>query len=128
MHYVDRGKRDKPRLSTDSKELYNCKPNWVVYSEFEEIFLKWLDALDWSTIADISDTASLKKKMEEEVAELQLSISRAEAKIKTLVDAFVALSSPAAALNDRMRELESQVAADKVQLESAEGRLADARN
>ena len=127
MYHSDRGKRDRPRLISNSKEVYGSKPNSVVYADFERAFLTWWDALDWSTIADIAASDAIKK-MEKEVAELQLSISRAEAKIKTLVDAFLTLSSPAAALNDRMRELESQVAADKVQLEREEGRLTEARN
>ena len=55
---------------------------------------------------DVADTERIKKS-EEEIAELQLSITRSEAGIQ--VDALLNLSSPAVALNDRLMKLESQI-------------------
>ena len=60
---------------------------------------------------DVADTESIRKS-EEEMAELQLSITRSEAQIQILVDALVSLSAPAVALNDRLLKLESQAKAD----------------
>jgi hypothetical protein len=45
---------------------------------------------------DRADTEAIRKS-EEEIAELQLSITRSEAQIQILVDALVSLSAPAAA-------------------------------
>jgi hypothetical protein len=72
--------------------------------------------------ADVADTERIRKS-EEEIAELQLSITRSEAGIQ--VDALLNLSSPAVALNARLLKLESQVEADKAQLIEAESKNRD---
>jgi hypothetical protein len=90
MHYSDKGKRDRPRLRTNSKDVNGVTPN-SLYSKFEKAFLSWLDALDWSTVIDVADTEGIKKS-EEDIDNLQLSIARSEAQIQILVDALVNLS------------------------------------
>jgi hypothetical protein len=127
MHYGDKGKRDRPRLRTNSKDVDGATPNSVTYAKFERAFLSWLDALDWSTVIDVADTESIKKS-EEEIGELRLSIARSEAQIQILVDALVNLSAPAVALNDRLLKLESQVESDKAQLENSQAQLIEAKN
>jgi hypothetical protein len=57
-------------------------------------FLSWLDALDWSMVIDVANTETMKRS-EEDIAKLQLSITRSEAQIQILVDALVNLSAPA---------------------------------
>ena len=76
---------------------------------------------------DVADTESIKRS-EEDIAELQLSIARSEAQIQILVDALVSLSAPAAALNDRLLKLESQVKTEKAQLEDSQAQLIEAKN
>ena len=76
---------------------------------------------------DVADTEAIKRS-EEEIADLQLSIARSQAQIQILVDALVSLSAPAVALNDRLLKLESQVEADKAQLEFSQAQLIDAKN
>ena len=71
---------------------------------------------------DVADTERIRKS-EEEIAELQLSITRSEAGIQ--VDALLNLSSPAVALNARLLKLESQVEADKAQLVEAKNKNRD---
>jgi hypothetical protein len=55
---------------------------------------------------DVADTERIRKS-EEEIAELQLSITRSEAGIQ--VDALLNLSSPAVALNARLLKLEARL-------------------
>ena len=126
MHYDDKGKRDRPRLRTNSKDVNASTPNSVTYANFEKAFLSWLDALDWSTVIDVADTESIRKS-EEKIAELRLSIGRSEAQIQILVDALVNLSSPALALNERLLKLESQIETDKAQLEDSQAQLLEAK-
>ena len=76
---------------------------------------------------DVADTERIRKS-EEEIAELQLSITRSEAQIQILVDALVSLSAPAAALNDRLLKLESQVKTEKAQLEDSQAQLTVAKS
>jgi chromosome segregation ATPase len=76
---------------------------------------------------DVADTERIRKS-EEEIAELQLSITRLDAQIQILVDALVTLSAPAAALNDRLLKLESQIERDKAQLQDSQAQLIDAKN
>ena len=42
MHYGDKGKRDRPRLRTNSKDVNGATPNSVIYAEFEKAFLSSL--------------------------------------------------------------------------------------
>lgn len=72
---------------------------------------------------DVADTERIRKS-EEEIAELQLPITRSEAGIQ--VDALLNLSSPAVALNDRLLKLESQVKTDEVQLANSKSQLTEA--
>ena len=74
---------------------------------------------------DVADTERIRKS-EEEIAELQLPITRSEAGIQ--VDALLNLSSPAVALNDRLLKLESQVKTDEVQLANSKAQLTEAKN
>ena len=127
MHYDDKGRRDRPRLRTNSKDVNASTPNSVTYAKFEKAFLSWLDALDWSTVIDVADTESIKRS-EEDIAELQLSIARSEAQIQILVDALLNLSSPAVALNDRLLKLESQVKTDEAQLANSKAQVTEAKN
>ena len=76
----------------------------------------------------MSRTPKPLERLEEQIAELQLSITRSEAGIQILVDALVTLSAPAAALNDRLLKLESQVKTEKAQLEDSQAQLIDAKN
>jgi septal ring factor EnvC (AmiA/AmiB activator) len=99
----------------------------VAYAKFEKAFLSWLDALDWSTVIDVTDTESIRK-IEVEIAELLLSIARSKAQIQILVDALVTLTAPAAALNDRLLKLETQVKTDKAQLEDSQAQLTEAKS
>ncbi len=81
MHYGDKGKRDRPRLRTNSKDVNGATPNSVTYTNFEKAFLFWLDALDWSTVIDVADTEAIQRS-EEEIADLQVSVVRSEAQIQ----------------------------------------------
>jgi DNA invertase Pin-like site-specific DNA recombinase len=127
MHYRDKGKRDKPRLATISKEVDGTPGNSITYAPFEKAFLNWLDQLDWTEIVDITDSSEIAK-IEGEIAALNLQIGRTETLIQTLVDQLLLLSSPAAALNTKLLQLEAKVAADKGTKEAADKRLAEARN
>lgn len=68
MHYGDKGKRDCPRLRTNSKGANGSTPNSVAYPKFEKGFLSRLDALDWSTVIDVANTESIRKS-EQQIAE-----------------------------------------------------------
>jgi hypothetical protein len=127
MHWRDKGKRDKPRLLTNSKDLDGTKPNSVVYADFEKAFLNWLDQLDWTEIIDIADSSEIKQ-LEEEVSIFDLQISRAETERQKLVDIILTLSTPAKALNERLLNLEARVASDRTAKESSEKRLTNAKN
>jgi hypothetical protein len=83
----------------------------------------WFDALDWTTIIDISDATDIKK-AEEEIATFDLSILRTEGRIQTTLDLLVDTPSPA--LKTRLLKLEETLAADKAARESAAKRLSDA--
>jgi DNA invertase Pin-like site-specific DNA recombinase len=127
MHWRDKGKRDKPRLVTNSKEINGTTPNTLPYAPFEKTFLYWLDQLDWTEIIDIADSSDIKQ-IEEEVSTFDLQIARAETERQKLVDIILTLSTPAAALNERLLNLEARVASDRTAKESAEKRLADAKS
>ena len=125
MHYTDKGVRDRPKLRTASKDINGATPNFVVYADFESAFLTWFDALDWTTIIDISDATDIKK-AEEEIATFDLSILRTEGRIQTTLDLLVDTPSPA--LKTRLLKLEETLAADKAARESAAKRLSDAKS
>jgi DNA invertase Pin-like site-specific DNA recombinase len=127
MHYSDKGKRDRPRLVTNSKEINGTTPNSIIYADFEEPFLYWLGAVDWSTIIDAADTEGIKK-IEEEVARLNLSIARTREKSETLTDYLLTLTNPAALLNERLLKLENDEASLKTELENAEAGLEEAKS
>jgi DNA invertase Pin-like site-specific DNA recombinase len=126
MHYSDKGKRARPRLVTNSKDINDTKPNSVLYADFEEPFLSWLGAVDWSTIIDAADTEGIKA-IEEEIASLNLSITQTRTKSETLTDYLLTLANPAATLNERLLKLENEEASFKTDLENAESRLVEAK-
>jgi DNA invertase Pin-like site-specific DNA recombinase len=125
MHYSDGGKRDRPRLITNSKDIIGATPNSIIYADFEEPFLYWLVAVDWNTIIDPVDTEGLKV-IEEEIASLNLSIDRTRAKSERLTDYLLTLPNPAATLNDRLLKLQDEEAAFQTELKSTEARLDEA--
>jgi DNA invertase Pin-like site-specific DNA recombinase len=127
MHYGDKGKRDRPRLTTNSKEINGSTPNSVVYVDFEEPFLHWLGAVDWSTVVDAADTEGIRK-IEEEIASLNLSITRTREKSQRLTDYLLTLANPAATINERLLKLQDEEAGFKKELENAEARLAEAES
>jgi Recombinase/Resolvase, N terminal domain len=127
MHYSDKGKRDRPRLTTNAKEISGTKPNSIIYADFEEPFLYWLGAVDWNTVIDVADTEGVRK-IEEEIASLNLSISRTRGKSETLTDYILTLVNPAATLNERLLKLQDEEAALGTELENAQERLAEARS
>lgn len=86
-----------------------------------------LDALDWMTIIDSTDSAEIKK-IEEELATINLEISRAERQVQNLLEALVTLSSPAKVINDRLVQLEATAASQKAARVSAERRLEAAKS
>jgi len=75
MHYKTRGKGTEPRLETfrnDGKKAHS-----VFYADFEEMFLKFLDQLDWTEVLDIAESEDLKR-AEDALASLDFDIARAE--------------------------------------------------
>jgi hypothetical protein len=113
MHYSDWGKRDRPRLVTNSKEIHGTTPNSLIYANFEEPFLYWLGAVDWNTIIDTADTEVIKA-IEEEIASLNLSITRIRENGERLTDYLLTLANPASTLNDRLLKLQNEEAVCKL--------------
>ncbi len=126
MHYEDKGKRSRPKLVTDSKQRNGTKGNAIAYATFEKAFLRFLDDLDWTTIVEVADSSDIKK-LEAEIADLNVRISRTKAQIQTLVDKLLTLDTPAAALNDRLLKLEASLAEDKAVLTMAGKQLEAAK-
>jgi len=123
MHYSDKGKRSRPTLSTACKDINGNRPNSVIYSWFERAFLEFLSQLDWTTVLDIAESDEIKRQ-EEAIASLNLDIARTEEKTQELAEKFLAVKTPAAALNSLMLKLEAQIEKDRGDREARERRLA----
>ena len=89
--------------------------------------MHFLDQLDLTTIVDVADSSEIAR-LEAEIAELNVRISRTEEQITKLVDKLLTLDTPAAALNKRLLELEATVAEDKKIRELVEKQLAEAKH
>jgi hypothetical protein len=127
MYYIDRGRRDRPRLATSSKEIDGRRPHTIPYAEFEAAFLSFLDALDWSKVIGAVDSIEIKA-LEEKIAGLDLDITRSSRRTAVIVDELVDLPSPA--LRDRLRAEETALEAFESEREGAAKALeaAKARN
>ena len=116
MHWRDKGKRDRPKLATYSKETNGKTPNTISYADFEAAFLTWLDELDWASVIDAADSEEIKA-FEAKVGSLDLAISRDSQRVETIIDVLVDLPSPA--LKARLEATESALAAAKSEREEA---------
>jgi len=116
MHWRDKGKRDRPKLATYSKETNGKTPNTISYADFEAAFLTWLDELDWASVIDAADSEEIKA-FEAKVGSLDLAISRDSQRVETIIDALVDLPSPA--LKARLAATESALVAAKSEREEA---------
>jgi DNA invertase Pin-like site-specific DNA recombinase len=124
MHWRDKGKRDRPKLSTSSKDVNGKTPNTIPYADFEAAFLTWLDELDWASVIDAADSEEIKA-LEAKVGLLDLAISRDTQRVETIIDSLIDLPSPA--LKARLAATESALAAAKLEREEVAKRLETAK-
>jgi DNA invertase Pin-like site-specific DNA recombinase len=122
MHYSDKGKRSRPQLVTNCKDINGARPNTINYERFEKMFLRFLDDLDWTTILDITESDELRRQ-EEIIASLNLDITRGESEAVKIVDLLV--DTPSKTLKDRLLKVEARIEKDKVDKDAAEKRLAE---
>jgi hypothetical protein len=122
MHYADKGKRDRPRLVTDTD--IKADRHSVVYEEFESVFLRFLDELDWSSVIDTADNEELQA-AEQEIAAAAATIADLEQRIEKLTDLLI--DTPSASLKARLLDAERSLQAAQADRASAESRLADLR-
>ena len=104
MFFVDKGKRDRPRLATEKTN--SERPNTFDYARFERWFLTWLDQLDLTTILDATESEDLRH-AEEQIASLSLDIERGEQQVQKLTGLL--LDTPSKALKDRLLKTEAQI-------------------
>jgi hypothetical protein len=126
LHYINKGRKDTPRLVTTNRQVNGTESHSLVYSHFERSFLHWLDELDWSTILNISESSDIAD-AEKKVANLKLSLEQTENLVRVLTDKMFELDAPAAALNKRLRELEEKSAVEKAAFLVAEKKLIEAK-
>ena len=126
IHYIDKGRKDPPRLVTSNRQINGTASRSLVYSQFERSFLHWLDELDWSTILNISDSSDIAD-AEKNIANLKLSLERTENQVRLLTDKMLELDTPAAAVNKRLLELEDKSAVEKAAFLVAEKKLIEAK-
>ena len=122
MHYSDKGKRSRPQLVTNCKDINGARPNTINYERFEKMFLRFLDDLDWTTILDITESDELKRQ-EEIIASLNLDITRGESEAVKIADLLV--DTPSKTLKDRLLKVEARTEKDKAEKDGAEKRLAE---
>ena len=126
LHYIKKGRKDRPRLVTTNRQVNGTESHSIVYSQFERSFLHWLDELDLSTILNISESSDIAD-AEKNVANLKLSLERTDKQIRLLTDRMLELDTPAAALNKRLLELEEKSAVEKAAFVVAEKKLIEAK-
>jgi DNA invertase Pin-like site-specific DNA recombinase len=122
MHYSDKGKRSRPQLVTNCKDINGARPNTINYARFEKMFLRFLDDLDWTTILDITESDELRRQ-EEIIVSLNLDITRGESEAVKIVDLLV--DTPSKTLKDRLLKVEARIEKDKADKDAAEKRLAE---
>ena len=122
MHYKTRGKGTVPRLETfrnDGKRAHS-----VFYADFEEMFLKFLDQLDWSEILEVAENEDLKR-AEDALANLDFNITHDKQQADKLLTLLLNFDSPTA--RERLSATEAQIKTNIANREAAEKRLADLR-
>jgi hypothetical protein len=122
MHYKTRGQGTRPRLETFRDD--GKKARGFDYAKFESAFLRFLDALDWSEILDLTESEDLKQ-AEEEVASISFNITRAEEQVQKIMDLLI--DTPSDALKERLLKTEAQIKTATAGREAAEQRLATLR-
>lgn len=120
MHYADKGKKDRPRLVTDTD--IKADRHSVVYEQFESIFLRFLDELDWTSVLDVSESEDLKS-AETEIAAAAETIAHLEQQIEKLTDLLI--DTPSASLKNRLLDAEKRSQEARDLRSNAETRLAD---
>jgi DNA invertase Pin-like site-specific DNA recombinase len=123
MHYVDKGKRSRPKLTIEKTSDID-KPHAIDYADFEPNFLRFLDQLDWTSILDASDTTNLRQ-VEESIAHISLDIERAETQIQKITDLLI--DTPSKALKDRLLQTEAEIERYRIAREDAIKHLGDVR-
>jgi hypothetical protein len=122
MHFADKGKRDRPRLVTDTDS--KADRHSVVYEQFEMTFLRFLDQLDWSSVLDVAENEEIQA-AEKDVADCAATISQLEQQIEKLTDLL--LDTPSASLKSRLLDAEKRLQESQTMRSVAESRLADLR-
>jgi hypothetical protein len=122
MHYANKGKKDRPRLitDTDKSELRHS----VGYEEFEITFLHFLDQLDWTSILDVAESADLQF-TEKEIVEFAETIANLERQIEKLTDLLI--DTPSTSLKQRLLDAEKRLQDEQAARSAAESKLADLR-
>jgi DNA invertase Pin-like site-specific DNA recombinase len=123
MHYATYS-RGRAFLETNCREVPDLRPNKIDYSGFEEIFLTYLDELDWTTILDISEAEELKVS-EEKIATLGVVISSDEADLQKVTDLLIEV--PAKTLKERLLMLEARLEKRKADRAAEIKKLEEAR-
>ena len=119
MQYEDKGKKGRPKLATQSKDLNGTTPNRLDYQSFERAFLHWLDQLDWQSVLDVTDSNEILS-LEQGIDNLDLEVSRTRKRVKTIVELLI--DTPSESLKEDLLETEQKLKAQttqKAELEKA---------
>jgi hypothetical protein len=129
MHYEDKGKKARAKLTTQSKDLDGATPHRLDYHAFERAFLNWLDQLDWQTVLDVAESDEINS-LEQRIATLDLEIERNQNRVKTIAERLI--DTPSEYLSNALLETEQKLKSETTQkadlgksLESAKSRHRD---
>jgi DNA invertase Pin-like site-specific DNA recombinase len=117
LHFIDKGKRERPKLVVD----YDGDRRAIVYADFEKSFLQFLDIIDWTEVLDVAESTELLQ-AEEKIGRLRLEIERAGQTVEKLANLL--LDTPSPTLKQKLLATEQKIEADKLLLSSAQERLA----
>jgi hypothetical protein len=124
MQYEDKGKKARPKLATQSKDLDGTTPNRLDYQSFERAFLHWLDQLDWQSVLDVTESNEILS-LEQGIDNLDLEISRNRKRVKTIVELLI--DTPSESLKEDLLETEQKLKAQTTQKAELEKTLNTAK-
>jgi hypothetical protein len=125
MHYQDKGKKSRPKLATESKDLNGTTPHRLDYQSFERAFLYWLDELDWRSVLDVSESDEIRS-LEQRISTLALEIARNTDRIKNIGERLI--DTPSDYLSWALLEAEQNLKAQTMQKSELEKSLASAQS
>ena len=96
-----------------------AQPHSIMYSRFEEAFLRWVDLLPWAEIAGETESSSLKQ-LRSELAAANAAIEKNDKILQRLQRLLLGDDEPPATLVDTMKDAElkrTELAGQKLLLE-----------